>query len=159
MYSQQLPLFFSPESRWDGNARHRRGKKKKERSRASSGAAGQKIANILRHRRHRERDGAFNWRPVYIHIYLYIYSETQAIPLLHFPPCGRLCSWKLQNLRTIKDDNPLRESTFWHFNLIQVCEIRKKCVSIPFSVTVSRSTNISEWEPTKESWLAFVRQN
>lgn len=27
----------------------------------SSGAAGRKIANILRHRRHRERDGASNW--------------------------------------------------------------------------------------------------
>lgn len=81
-YSQQLPLFFSPGNRWDSSMRHKERKKEKEAS--SSGAAGRKIANILRHRRHRKRDRASNWRLVCI------YSGTSCppsrLPFYLFPP-------------------------------------------------------------------------
>lgn len=61
-------------------ARDMEEEKRRKRRAASSDAAGRKIANILRHRRHRERDGTFNWRPVYI----CIHSGAQAVPFLRF---------------------------------------------------------------------------
>lgn len=60
-----------------------RKEKKRKRRVASSDAAGRKIANILRHRRHRKRDGASNWRLVCI------YSGARCPPSC--PPTCFLC--------------------------------------------------------------------
>lgn len=60
-----------------------RKEKKRKRRVASSDAAGRKIANILRHRRHCKRDGASNWRLVCI------YSGARCPPSC--PPTCFLC--------------------------------------------------------------------
>lgn len=90
-----------------------------------SGAAGRKIANILRHRRHRERDGASKLVCMYTREQVVFSSSSSSLTHFHlFPlrPLGRESSEIYQRQKTTM---PVA-SSFWHFNLIQAHEIRKE---------------------------------